>query len=535
MKKKEIRNILSLIVILLIIYLIFQEFYNYKVNTSGQLNETNYWPTDDWRKSTPEEQGMDSSELAAIIKDLGKYGVRSIVVIRNGYLVLEGYSYPYTKDTAFNVKSVNKSILSALTGIAIREKIIESVDQNVADILPEYFENADSLKRQITIKDLLTMETGLPTVEEGQYETAWHRSEDWVKYVIELPISSRPGATFNYSSWNTHIMSTIITEKSGYNTLEFAQKYLFNPMGITIPRWIKDPKGTYIGGFEMDMTTRDMAKFGYLYLNNGVWNNQQLVPKEWVETSTKNYVNGTRFGDAVSQYGYWWWLGRDYYMAAGWGGQYIIVNPKLNLVVALNSVSFLGSHNLYKSRICKAIESGQAIEPNPSAFNELQSNLAKIGRENNNYVTPDDELLKRINGKTITFKDNPTGIKSISLSFEDSVGTLTSIQVDINGKTYTSQYPFGLNGNYELSTDKHPVYYGYDRPFYPINTPDGTDEYTVALTGHWMDKNHFQIKHMGPQGDPLTFIAIYEFEDDKVNVNLTVIPTNVYFHIEGEI
>lgn len=535
LKRKEVKTVISLIVIMLIIYPIFHEFYVSKENSRKEFIRADYWPTHGWRTSAPEEQGMDSSELAELIKDLENYGVRSIVVIRNGYIVLEGYTYPYTKDTHFNVKSVNKSILSALVGIAIREKLIESVEQSVAELLPEYFENADSLKRQITVQDMLTMETGLPSVEEGKYQIEWDRSEDWVKHVIDAPMVTSPDTYFDYSTGITHIMSAIITEKSGLDTLEFAQRHLFNSMGIKIQRWTKDPKGIYIGGSEMDMTTRDMAKFGYLYLNMGLWDGQQLVPKEWVESSTKNYVKGTRFGDAVSQYGYWWWLGQDYYMASGWGGQYIIINPSLNLVVAMTSLDVKGPLNLYKDRICKAIESNQALEPNYSAVKELQTNIAQIGKGENEKVAPDEELLQRINGRTIKFKDNPIHIQSISINFEDSVGTLTCTQVDIHNNTYTSQYPFGLNGEYKMSSDKHSVYYGYDKPFFPISTPDGADEYTVAFTGYWMDKKHFLIKHMGPIGDPFIFVTILEFDADKVNANLTVIPASINYYIEGEI
>lgn len=554
------KNVLFIAFITLILYL-FRNNFGLFVGGSGRLGDFNskevneadvYFPTEDWRTSTPEEQGMDSGKLADMLHSIKDFsGIRSVLVIRHGYLVLESYRAPYDRDTAMNVKSVSKSFMSALTGIAIREKYINNVDQKVAEFLPEYFENADPRKKEITLKHLLTMTSGLPTIEPDPKLFSWARSDDWVKHIIDLPMSANPGDKFEYSTGLTHIMSAIITKTSGLSTMEFAKKHLFEPTGIELERWTKDSKGIYLGGCEMYMTPRDMAKFGYLYLNKGMWNGKEIIPKKWIESSMKNQVRETRLGDRVTEYGYWWWLGKDYYMAQGWGGQYIIVNPRLDIVVVFTSIDLTGPHELFNSHIRRAVRSETAIKPNPSASERLQANIERLASSEANYITPSPEIIYKTNGKTFKCEDNPWGIDSFSLTFSGSECTFTYNQVNPEGREYPSEYPVGLNGKYVITpTECHETYFGVDTEFYPvkaskenpygnvrtyfpINEPGGIDKYTVAFEGHWQDDNTFILRGMWPMGDPLSFRTVIRFEGNEADVSLGVTPIGIQSSIKG--
>jgi len=299
--------------------------------------EKAYWPTNSWQESAPVEQGMDAVLLQKMLEEIDEQRLKidSLVVARNGYIVTEKYYSPYEQDTLHGIYSVTKSVVSALIGIAIHEGYINSVNDPVLDYFPERtFENDDALKRSITVEHLLTMSAGL---EWDWDEMIW--TPDWVQYVLDQPMYTEPGAEFFYSSGNAHVLSAIIQETSGLNAHDFGQQYLFNYLGIDDVRWLKDIFGISKGGWGMKMKPRDMAKIGYLYLNQGVWDGQQIIPVEWIEATTKKYVQVSASLEPWDLYmGYLWWLHEDgIYAAHGMKGQFIYVIPEFDLVVVITS------------------------------------------------------------------------------------------------------------------------------------------------------------------------------------------------------
>jgi CubicO group peptidase (beta-lactamase class C family) len=299
--------------------------------------EVDYWSTNSWRESTPDEQGMDEVLLQKMLEEIDEQGLEidSLLVVRNGYIITEKYYSPYEQDTQHGVYSVTKSIISALIGIAIQEGFIDSVNDPVLNYFPERnIDNYDALKRSITIEHLLTMSAGLKWDWDEMISTP-----DYVQYVLDQPMYSEPGAEFFYSSGNAHVLSAIIQETSGLNANNFAQKYLFDYLGIDDLSWKKDLSGISKGGWGMKMKPRDMAKFGYLYLNQGKWDGQQIIPAEWIEASTKSYHQVPEPLEPWDLYmGYFWWLHEDgIYAAHGMKGQFIYVIPEFDLVVVITS------------------------------------------------------------------------------------------------------------------------------------------------------------------------------------------------------
>jgi len=313
---------------------------------------TAVWPKSFWSTSTPELQGVNPALLAdadSKIKD-NFPNVYSLLVVRHEYLVYGKYYNGMSENDANPVYSVTKSVMSALTGIAKRDGLISSTDQKLSDLFPNYFTQSDDLrKNDITIKNVLTMTGGLESIDSDYY--SYFMCPDFLSYVLQKPLTDKPGDKFVYNTGLTHFLSAIISEQAGISTKEFADEYLFSKIGISVDNWQSDNAGVNIGGFGINMKPADMAKFGYLYLHNGSWDGNQVIPEEWIKESTQKQISA---GDDMD-YGYLFWLqtirdnvnGREFftYRAAGSGGQYIMVVPDLDMVVVITADDNLTSND----------------------------------------------------------------------------------------------------------------------------------------------------------------------------------------------
>ena len=296
-----------------------------------------------WRTSTPAEQGLDIAFLDNADKRIqDNYpNIYSLLVIKNGFLVYEKYYQGMNENDDNPVYSVTKSVMSALTGIAINDGLLKGVDQKVSDIVPKYFIDVDDKrKKDITVKNVLTMQGGLESVDNNFF--SFYISRDYFDYTVKQPMNFDPGTKFTYNTGLTQFLTAIIEEASKMSTFDYAQKKLFKPLGIEGVKWHCDSEGHYSGGFGLSLTPRDMAKFGYLYLKNGVWNGVQIIPQQWIKDSTSNQVTV----DSDSAYGYLFWLKEvkakdgkvlEAYAAAGSGGQYIVVVPQLDIVTVITA------------------------------------------------------------------------------------------------------------------------------------------------------------------------------------------------------
>lgn len=245
------------------------------------------------------------------------------------------------------MKSTSKGIISALVGIALREGYIESLDQKILSFFPEY-EADHQMKSDITIRDLLTMSSGLEWNENGFNSMyTFFVNKRIVPRILDLPIETEPGSSFNYNTGLTHLLSAIITKATEMTTFEFAREYLLEPLNIHNVQWDKDRNGIYIGGSELFITPRDMTKFGVMYMQHGVYSGQQVVPEDWVRKSTATQIEGSFHGTKI-QYGYLWWRHIDNrlfsyldnenaYLAMGSHGQRILIHPDLDTVVVITA------------------------------------------------------------------------------------------------------------------------------------------------------------------------------------------------------
>ena len=340
-----------------------------------------------WMIASPESKGLDSKSLKKLDQELkkGDHGyVDSFIVIKNNVIVFEEYYeidygdltekrfgeqnnimeqnygqnanpiynyydsgwHPYYKETDLHtIQSVTKSVTSALIGIAIDEGFIPSIDQEIIEYFPEHVSLFDEARKEaITIRDLLTMTAGIKWDEDSYDYTDplndaanMENSEDWLDYILSKPMEYEPGQNFVYNSGITIILSHILEQTTGLSAENFAVKYLLEPLEIKDFFWKKTPKNLTDTESGLYLSSRDFAKIGLLYLNNGMWNNRQIVPEDWInQTVTPAIETGFSNGNA---YGFQWWLhkyekGSDkiMYCGSGYGGQYLLIFPEYDLV-----------------------------------------------------------------------------------------------------------------------------------------------------------------------------------------------------------
>ncbi|WP_425445824.1 serine hydrolase domain-containing protein [Dethiothermospora halolimnae] len=285
--------------------------------------------------------------------------VNAILVLKENYIVFEKYYNDHNKNDLHPVMSITKSIISILIGIAIDKGYIKDVNEKILDFFPEYkSRDIDCLIRRVTIKDLLTMTSGILWQNRGMKEPLldrMKRSKDWTEFILTLPIEPNLVDRFLYNSSSSHLLSIIISKSTNMSAKEFSKKYLFSHLGIEDIKWETDPQGNSIGGYGLSLKPRDMAKIGQLYLNNGIWNNDNVLSGNWIKTSTTPYSNGNDIG----KYGYHWWISKDsrrhIYFALGYGGQYIINVPQKNTSVVIVSHANRGQWNSPKYLLDKYI------------------------------------------------------------------------------------------------------------------------------------------------------------------------------------
>jgi CubicO group peptidase (beta-lactamase class C family) len=288
--------------------------------------------------------------------------LHSLLVSQRGTLILERYFHGATASRLANTKSVSKSVVSALVGIAIERKLIPSVRSPITPYFPE-LTKADPGKQKITIEDLLTMRSGMESTSIRNYG-AWVQSPNWVRYVLRRPMVDSPGREMIYSTGSYHLLSAILTNVSKQSTWAFANEALAKPLGIALARWPQDPQGIYFGGNEMLMTPRQMMAFGELYLRRGRAGGRQVISEAWIDAS---WTPRTRSNWSEQLYGYGWWMrelaGRPTYYAWGYGGQFIFIVPSLELAVVITSSASPGAERRDHTRGVYDLVEGLIIGP----------------------------------------------------------------------------------------------------------------------------------------------------------------------------
>jgi CubicO group peptidase (beta-lactamase class C family) len=308
---------------------------------------------DGWSTASADSVDLDPAPLEAAANAIGSgtfRNVDSMLVVRHGRLVHEAYFNGFDREQPHDLRSATKSITSALVGIAIDQGLLAGVDEPVLPRLggDAGLRNPDPRKRSITLEHLLTMTPGLAcddwNAASPGNEVKMYDERDWVRFILDLPMVADPGTRYGYCTGGVVTLGAVIGNASGQRADAYARQVLFGPLGITRAEWQLTPTGAVDTGGHIHMRPRDMAKFGQLFLQRGLWNGQRVVSEAWVERSTSFRVRTL----SNEEYGYLWWRRATQrngapiptYYAVGNGGQQIIVAPSLDLVAVFTGSNY---------------------------------------------------------------------------------------------------------------------------------------------------------------------------------------------------
>jgi CubicO group peptidase (beta-lactamase class C family) len=485
-----------------------------KTGTEDPVKSANIY----WEISTPEEQGIESEPLVAMLEKIYNESlkIRSVIIIRNNKLVLETYVHPYNRNVMHDVKSVSKSIISAVVGISLDRRIFKNLDQKVSEFFPEYFpEGEDPRKREINLRDLLMMSAGLDLDENGQVMREIMAQNDWIRATFAQPMIADSIRSFNYCTFLTHTMSAILTRASGKSLFELSNNFLFEPLGISRIHWEKGPQGYYFGGDKLWLTPPDMAKFGFLFLNNGKWEKKQIVSDKWVTESTQNQFEIFN-KDGFSGYGYWWWLAEDgSYLARGFGGQIISVYPELNMVVVFTGADNNHWRMLTREYILPAVKGDDRLPRNDLTNQRLNEIARELEIPIAQTPQPLPDIARKISGKKYVLHKNDLDFSDITFWFQEN----DVCRFLINYAEGELDLTIGLDDIYRISEN---VQWGIK--------PDNN---TLALRGEWIYPNKFSID-FHEVGEPFYFDIEFVFSDGLVESSFIWQPMNWHCALSGK-
>jgi len=467
-----------------------------------------YWPTEGWRTTTPERQGVDSRILAKAVNTIRERSlpVHSLLVVRGGYVVLDVNFHPCSGEVPHDIASVTKSVTSALVGLAIERGDLKGVEEKMSVFFPELSApGAGRGKEAITIEHLLTMTSGMDCgfAPKGaswrQVEAAlldMVESKDFIRFALDLPMKKEPGSEFAYCSVNFHLLSAILARATGMSTADFARKHLFEPLGIRDFAWPADPSGIPHGWGDLRMHPKDMAKIGYLYRNEGRWEGRQLLSASWIEQSTKKQAD---VPVGLFDYGYGWWVPgvgpTGPFDARGRGGQVVVVQPEKDLVVVVTGAGYDG--DVLVRLLRPALKSHRPLPEDPEGNAILMEAVAVAALPPEPKPVPAlPATARNVSGKNYRLETNPIGIESVSVQFEGTSDA--SLRFERKGNAF--EMPVGLDGVYRISKNS------------PTQIP-------VALKGGWKGEDSFVIEYVETAG-PNNFLLIFVYKENGMTARI---------------
>jgi CubicO group peptidase (beta-lactamase class C family) len=488
-----------------------------ELHSQNQISLKDYWPINNWRTSTPEEQGMSSDTLTRMINFLKESGkdINSITIIRNGYLITDAYFYPFQKGFKHSINSSTKSVLSVLVGIAIKEGNIKSINDKVLDYFPDLkIVKIDSRKKNLTIRDLLTMSTGLDWEFSNNLSTnQMVQSKDWTQFVLDLPMKEEPGHSFNYCNGAAHLLSAIIQRSTGKSAAEFAAAKL--QLGIEDAYWSYSPESVNSGYSGIYSLPTDVAKFGYLCLKKGKWNDKQIIPESWLNESTTKQTQAN-WTPLFPGYGYMWWINRfGGYSALGYGGQYIFVVPDLELVAVFTGGLFKETFypgEIMEKYILASVKSSGALNNDSIGTESLNEALDLIQKvPTSGPVPPLSSIAKMISGFQYVF---------------NNAGSQFSLFIINNNECKITSSDWG---EHIISMDN--VFRIIDCGKFIGSLPDHNH---VAIKSRWISENTFRMTTRILE-EGIEFTSDYCFGSNKVEVSTLTNLSDVISHLTGKL
>jgi CubicO group peptidase (beta-lactamase class C family) len=426
---------------------------------SAAIAKDDVWPTTAWETSLPELQGMDSLALASLVRFGASEKMDSLLITRHGRIVAEAYYAPFRAGHKHRINSATKAITATLIAIAHKDGLLDSLDHRVLDFFSNRkIANLDDWKRAMTVQHLLNQTSGLEWSESLNDAVPvsfleMERSADWQQFILDRPMARAPGTLFDYNSGNSHLLSAIISKLTGGRPLEYANTHLFGPLGITDVVWRQDPQGILGGGAGLYMLPRDMAKIGYLYLRNGVWESRQILPADWIDAVNHASVNMRAVFMPSLRYANQFWAvpDKNVYMAVGYHRQLIVVMPALDVVAVATGTRHYSLVTLI-DRITDAVKSSQPLPENAAAQSALDLSIADAATERPSPVGPVPETAKQVTGKVYHFAPNELNLNTLTLNLIDTEPSFEFVSSGSPSATriYRNSGPIGLDGTYRI-------------------------------------------------------------------------------------
>jgi CubicO group peptidase (beta-lactamase class C family) len=509
--------ILILILLLVIIVICLIIFFRPMIfgNKSPILNPS-YFPTKEWQTSTPEEQGFDSAKLSEGLSEISKkdLNIHSLLFIRNGKIFLDAYFYPYDGETVHELASVTKSIMTTLIAIAESQGKLKLEDKMLSFFPAGSIANLDERKKRITVKHLTSMSAGLESVGFERYEGTledMRANSNWIKFAVDRKSVFEPGNKFIYDSPGMHILSAILQNSTGKTSFEFAKEYLFEPLGIKEAIWASDGQGYTFGWGDLYLHPRDAAKIGYLWLNNGNWENKQIVPAKWVKESVKIQMKTGR-GD---YYGNGWWISPENngnFIASGRGGQFIRVFPSMNLI-AVTTGGGLDWDKITPFIVPAIIDLKKPLPENKAAYaklNEILSDIKKAPPEKKIDRMP--PIAEKISDRIYNLDSNPYSLKSVKFIFKN--GITADAELIFSNKEPDRILEIGLDGIYRFSP--------------------GVNNLKSGQRGYWIGEDTFIFEY-NLIANIDCFLLKIKFEGDNIKIEIKEKSNGSLVNTEGRI
>lgn len=462
-------------------------------------------------RSSPEDQNISSKgilEFLAAVGSESKHEMHSLMILRNGQVAAECWWAPYGPEIKHTMYSVSKTFTASAIGLAVAEGKLKVTDK-VISFFPESLPATVSPHlAELEIKDLLSMTVG----HDKSFNQEVFTKEDWVKAFLSLPITYKPGTKFLYNTSASYMLSAIIKKITGQNLLEYLQPRLFDPLGITGVDWETDLYGTAVGGWGIRVKTEDMAKLGQLFLQRGNWNGKQVLPESWIEEASTMKImqepdaspERMASNDWVQGYGYQMWRSRyNSYRADGAFGQYILILPELNGVIAITSETsdMQGLLNLVWKHLLPAFE-GEA-----SSSKNLESNLKNLSL-NPLKSKSNKKLEKTISNNVYNVENQNNIINNFTIKFLESSSKLT---MKVGEKTY--EFLLG-SGDWILGETERKGPYLFH---FAQNQLEGLAPFKVAGSYAWKDDKTLEIK-LKYYESPHTETILIKFESGQAEI-----------------
>lgn len=448
---------------------------------------------------TPESQGISSQAVLNFIEAAETQqpnDLHSLIIVRHGKIVAEGWWNPYNPDTPHLLYSLSKSFTSSAIGMAVTEGLI-SLDDPVVSFFPEKIpENASDNLKAMRIRDLLRMTTGHASDTYGRMQS---HPNGWAAGFLSLPVEHKPGTIFLYNTGATYMLAAILHKVTGQTLVDFLQPRLFDPLEIKRPFWQSDPEGINVGGTGLFVTTHDIAKFGQMYLQKGRWKGQQILPESWVEMATSLQTsNGSNPENDWDQgYGFQFWRCRhNLYRGDGAFGQYCIVMPEQDAVVAITSGSsdMQGIMNMVWDNLLPAM-SPQALPEDEAAFAELKNKLETLALDPT-QGNPSSGIAADVSGKKYLIQGANAEFNAISFDLNADHKNIT---LWVNGEA--QEVPVGYG---EMKTGEMTI--------------PGWGKVPVASSGAWTNDNTYRAM-MYHVSAPHAIIFNFIFSGNEVTID----------------